>query len=94
MTVYVLHITPAFGHAKHYVGFCEEADPSRRLNRHLAGRGSPLIKAAVAAGCRIDLVHTIPQADRNYERSLKKRGGASRWCPACRSEPMICKEAA
>jgi hypothetical protein len=83
MAVYLLHIEPSYQHAGHYIGFCEEDDPSRRLERHLSGRGSPLIKAAVGAGCKVELAHFIPGADRNFERKIKNRGSARRWCPIC-----------
>lgn len=83
MTIYLLHIEPAFKHARHYIGYCDDPDPTGRWQQHLSGRGSPLIKAAVAAGCTVTIAHVIPGGDRNMERRLKNRGGATRWCPAC-----------
>ncbi len=93
MTVYLLHIEPQFKHAGHYVGFCNDADASRRLSEHLAGRGSPLIKAAVAAGCSVTIAHQFPGASRSFERLIKNRGSAGRWCPTCgRNERPIPRE--
>jgi predicted GIY-YIG superfamily endonuclease len=46
-TVYVLHFEPAYKHARHYVGWTE-GDVVERLAVHLQGRGSPLIRAALA----------------------------------------------
>jgi len=83
MSVYLLHIHPPYQHAGHYIGFCEDDTPDRRLLQHLSGRGSPLIKAAVAAGSRIDVAHFFPGTSRNFERKLKNWGSASKWCPAC-----------
>src|SRR5882762_4293587 len=90
MTVYLLHITPSYQHAGHHIGFCEEEDPSRRFERHLSGRGSPLIKAAIAAGCKVHVAHHFPGANRSFERKLKNRGSARRWCPSCdvKSRPL------
>jgi hypothetical protein len=82
MSIYLLHIDPPLKHARHYIGFCE-GDPEDRLKQHLSGRGSPLIKAAVAAGSSITIAHVIPDGDRTMERRLKNRGGAARWCPVC-----------
>ena len=59
-TVYVLCIRPAYFHARHYVGWTIDSDPARRVAEHLAGQGSPLIRAAVAVGRAIDLVLTMP----------------------------------
>jgi len=51
---------------------------------HLAGQGSPLIRAAVAAGRAIDLVLSVP-GDRKLERKLHNAHG-TRVCPRCRSQ--------
>jgi hypothetical protein len=53
-TVYVLHFDPPYKHAQHYVGWTE-GDVIERIAVHLQGRGSPLIRAAVAAGVYVQL---------------------------------------
>ena len=85
--MYLLHIEPGLritGHrfARHYLGWTETS-VEERLSEHLAGRGSPLVRAAIAAGCEITVERTWTQQDRNFERSLKNRHEAPRLCPRC-----------
>ena len=84
--IYVLHIDPPLHHARHYVGWTKDGDVERRVHEHLTQTGShpsKLIGAALAAGRTVTLAGTLP-GDRKEERRLKKRGGASRFCPMCR----------
>lgn len=82
MAVYVLHIEPPYRHARHYVGFTERSF-EERLDDHLSGRGSPLIRAAVAAGCSVMLAIGWDDGTRRFERILKKRKDCPNWCPCC-----------
>lgn len=94
-TIYVLHFEPPYrapigntGRIKtagHYVGSCA-GDPEDRLAVHLAGQGSPLVRAAVAAGCSVTIAATMP-GDKQAERRLKRRHQHSRWCPYCSAAP-------
>lgn len=70
--------------ARHYLGWTR-LDAEDRLAQHLAGRGSPLVKAVVDRHGPnvVTLVRTWPGADRHYERALKRRREAPRLCPAC-----------
>jgi hypothetical protein len=83
-TVYVLCIRPAYFHAAHYIGWTADPDPVRRVAEHLAGSGSPLIRAAVAASRVIDLVLAVP-GDRRLERKWHNAHGP-RVCPRCRRQ--------
>ena len=90
-TVYLLCFTGPDGqprrlhHAGHYLGWC--AGPvADRLAEHVAGQGSPLIRAAIAAGLRVDLVATWP-GTRALERRLKVGPHGTRVCPRCRHQP-------
>lgn len=85
MTVYLLHFFPPLHHAKHYIGFTTDEDALRRSLEHKKGlqRGSPLIRAALKAGCTVKLARVWPGADRTFERSLKNRKNASKFCPCC-----------
>jgi hypothetical protein len=56
-TVYLLQFEPAYKHAQHCVGWTE-GEVCERLAVHLQGRGSPLIRAAVAAGVDVHLAAT------------------------------------
>jgi hypothetical protein len=82
--VYLLCIQPAYFHARHYIGIALDGDVRRRVAEHLAGAGSPLIRAAVAAGRTVDLVLSVP-GDRGLERRWHNRHG-TRVCPRCRSQ--------
>ena len=83
-TVYLLHLDPPYKHAAHYCGWTS-LETEERLERHLAGHGSPLIRAAVAAGSVVSIVAMLP-GDRALERRIKNRGGhgSHAICPVCR----------
>jgi len=68
--------------ARHYVGWCADANPQRRLGEHLSGQGSPLVRAVVAAGIAVELVASWP-GTRSDERKAHNRHG-TRVCPRCR----------
>jgi len=84
--LYLFHFTPRYGHAGHYLGWSKDID--RRCKEHLSGyqRSSPLIRAALQAGCQLTLARVWEGADRNHERRLKNRGGLARQCPICKGE--------
>jgi len=87
-TVYLLHLSRPYAHARHYTGFAEGGARglSRRLAEHGTARGSPLLAAARAAGITWELARTWP-GTRSRERQLKRQGGASRRCPLCGIAP-------
>lgn len=76
-----MHFEPPYKHAKHYMGFTQDVDV--RYDRHVAGRGSPLVSAALAAGCVVTIERVWSDVDRNFERQLKRRKAAPRMCPKC-----------
>ena len=90
-TIYLLHFEPAYvaaigetGRVKtagHYLG-STGGDVQRRLEEHLSGQGSPLVKAAVRAGCTIHLAATWP-GGRDDERKAKRAHHHARRCPFC-----------
>lgn len=81
--LYLLHFHPRYRHAGHYLGYTE--DIVARFKLHLRGRGSPLVKAALQAGCRVVLVR-LWNADGNAEQELKRHGSRARFCPLCNSD--------
>jgi len=86
-TVYLLHLEPGLpitGNrvARHYIGWAE-SDVDGRIAQHLAGRGSPLVAAAFAAGGTVTLERTWAGVDRYFERRLKNRHEAPRLCRRC-----------
>ena len=84
MAVYVLHFDPPYKQAKHYIGYTRIG--KRRIERHIAGHGSPLIRAAVAAGCTIIIAHWYRDGTRAFERQLKNKKSTPRWCDCCNKE--------
>lgn len=94
-TIYLLHFEPAYlapigetgrvKRAQHYLGSCA-GDPERRRLEHVAGGGSPLVRAAVAAGCAVELAASWP-GGRQDERKVKRQHNHARRCPICRKAP-------
>lgn len=87
-TVYLLHFDPPYRHARHYLGSCKgkkRKSVERRVAQHVAGAGSPLVRAAVEAGSQVVIARLWP-GDRTRERQLKTQGGASRLCPICKAQ--------
>jgi len=81
--VYLVHFKTKLHHAQHYLGYCESGNLENRIDRHMRGDGSKLLKAATEAGIEWSVVHTW-DGDRNSERALKNRKHTSRFCPACK----------
>lgn len=80
-TVYLLHFTQPYRHARHYTGWA--SDLPARLVDHATGHGARLLEVITAAGIGWTLARTWPNATRGDERALKNQGGASRRCPLC-----------
>lgn len=86
MPVYILHIEPAYQHARHYIGFTTRP-VADRVAEHLAGRGSPLVAAALAAGCEVTVARKWHCGTREFERFLKNRKETGKFCPCCSERP-------
>jgi hypothetical protein len=90
--VYLLHferpISPTHT-AQHYLGWTN--DLARRLHDHREGRGARLTQVALERGISWRLAAIWP-GDRGYERLLKSRKCAPRFCPICqrlqRTDPL------
>lgn len=67
--IYLLHFSRSYRHARHYLGFTNDLEA--RLAAHRAGRGSPLVAAAVRAGIDFELAAIWP-GDRTEERRLHR----------------------
>lgn len=79
-TVYLLHLSEPYKHAKHYVGSADDLDA--RLAQHAAGQGARLLEVVASAGITWQLARTWP-GDRQFERQIKRRKDAPRLCPIC-----------
>lgn len=91
--IYLLCIEPPLHHARHYAGWAKGADPASRVEEHMRGQGSPLVKAALAAGRAVTLVFSKP-GTRDDERAMKNRKNLRQFCPRCTPNYRIEKRAA
>ena len=83
--IYLLHFERSYHHARHYLGYTDDLDA--RVAAHRAGRGSPLVAAAVRDGIEFRVAATWP-GDRTEERRLHRyRNSPRRLCPICRGTP-------
>jgi len=81
MPVYLLHFSPSYKHAAHYLGYAEDVAP--RVYAHVHGRGARLTQVATEAGCDIILVRVWDEATRATERRFKNNSHSPRLCPIC-----------
>lgn len=95
-TLYLLCFAPGIrrddrAHAKHYLGYVHGGPENvdSRIAYHLAGRGSPLVKAAVDAGLEVTVVRTWTPSDRDTERRLKRQKNATSLCPVCSGDVAL-----
>lgn len=83
-TIYLVHFSRPFQHARHYLGWTS-GTLEERFARHLANsarrRGSALMHAVLHAGIAFKIVRTWP-GDRFRERQLKGNSHSPR-CPIC-----------
>lgn len=92
-TVYLLHFSTNYHHARHYVGYVNGKNVNSRIARHKAGTGARLIEVITQAGIDFELARTW-EGDRNFERKLKKRKNAPKLCPICCGAEVSLKLAA
>jgi predicted GIY-YIG superfamily endonuclease len=79
---------PAGHRAGHYIGWTGNGLEDR-LASHQEGRGSSLMAEVARQGIGWTVVATWENSDRHFERSLKDRGSAKRWCPNCAGEIWV-----
>jgi predicted GIY-YIG superfamily endonuclease len=80
-TVYLLHFSRPYLHARHYIGFT--TDLKSRLSAHRGGRSTPLIRAAVAEGIELLLARTWDTVTVGFEHRLHKSKYRFMACPIC-----------
>lgn len=99
---YLLHIEPEYvvetpgkkrQVAGRYVGWTGVSDDEdagaavrERYSQHVAGKGSPLIAAAVKAGHAVVIARVWPNVDRHFERAIKRGKNTSRLDPIVTGE--------
>lgn len=91
MPVYLIHFDRPYKHARHYLGFVEEAEGlEARMHRHEHGNGSRLMAVITEAGIPWQLVRVWPNGDRNFERHLKNQKNSKHLCPICNRSLSKC----
>jgi predicted GIY-YIG superfamily endonuclease len=80
-TVYLLHFSHPYRHARHYLGSTRNL--TQRLQEHEQGQGARLLAVVRQAGITWTLARTW-DGGRERERQLKKQLSGSRLCPVCR----------
>jgi predicted GIY-YIG superfamily endonuclease len=84
-TIYLLHFSQPYGHAKHYVGYTTNLQ--QRLEAHKSGTGARLLEVITQAGISFQLARTW-KGTRKSERAIKNRKEAPRLCPVCNPQAM------
>lgn len=80
--VYLIHFDRPYKHAAHYLGY--SGNIADRVLAHHCGEGSRLLQVIEGAGIGWDVVKVWEGASRTFERQLKNRHGAGRFCPVCK----------
>jgi predicted GIY-YIG superfamily endonuclease len=83
-TVYLLHLATHYRHARHYLGWTR--DLPQRIAEHRAGHGSPLLRAAAAAGITFEVAASWPGTRTDERRLHRYKNSPARLCPICRAE--------
>ena len=83
MTVYLLHFSQPFHHARHYLGSTDDLD--NRLQEHRTGQGARLTQVIHNAGISFILARTW-EGGRDLERKLKRWHKSPDLCPICKAQ--------
>lgn len=86
--VYLIHFERKLYHAQHYIGFTD-VPLIDRVERHLAGNGSKLLRAVTKAGIEWEVVRVWQDKDRKFERKLKNQKNSKLLCPICKIEKYL-----
>ena len=84
-SVYLLHFEPPYKHAGRYIGWTQKSVQERWVE-HVSGKGSPLVRAAVEAGCAVVIARVWEAVDRHFERDLKDQKNSTRLDPITQGE--------
>lgn len=84
MSVYLLHFSRPYKHAKHYIGWAKRLE--ERIAHHRNGTGARLTQVVASAGIDLLLARTWKDKGKDFERKLKNCKKASEFCPICSGE--------
>lgn len=83
VTLYLLHITPPYKHAKHYLGVTRRDGIVPRWLEHMNKEGANLTRYARNAGSQLILTRIWLRAEFKQEKKLKGRS-LKPLCPVCK----------
>jgi predicted GIY-YIG superfamily endonuclease len=83
--VYLIHFDHKLAHAQHYLGYASKS-VEKRLKKHQDGTGARLMQVIGEQGIGWELAKVWPDGDRTFERRLKNRHGANKFCPICKQQ--------
>ncbi len=81
--VYLIHFGQKYKHAQHYIGYA--TDVRKRIKRHYNGQGARLIQVIQEHGI-VWCVARIWKRTKEFEKILKNRKNAKRYCPICKKK--------
>lgn len=81
--VYLLHFDRPLGRARHYLGWTS-LSLEERLARHNSNDGAAILRAIKQVGIGYSVAAVYENVDRHFERKLKNKKAATRWCPMCK----------
>lgn len=82
--VYLLHLNQPLGHARHYIGWAKDQRTlEARLDHHKTGHGARFTQVCLQRDITWTVAKVFENGDKTFERKLKNRNGASRFCPIC-----------
>ena len=76
-----------YKHAKHYTGWSENV--RHRIELHRRGQGARLTQVLYEHHIGFVVARVREGETRELERQLKRRHGASQYCPICRGEVTL-----
>lgn len=89
-TVYLLHFSEPYHHARHYVGWTTNQQgrtpieiAQDRLDEHLDGLGSPLVRAVHNRGILVVVARVWANQTRGFERRIHNLRPKRIVCPLC-----------
>lgn len=82
--VYLIHFNEPLAHSSHYIGWASNF--KGRIWHHQHGTGARILSAANEKGIEWNVVRVWVNEDRHFERWLKNKKGANKFCPVCTEE--------
>ena len=99
-TVYLLHFSEPYHHARHYVGFTQHEhgmnpveEVNERLNQHFDGHGNALVHTVHTRGILVVVARVWGNRTRAFERKVHNRRPKRLLCPLCAGTATVTQPA-